>query len=405
MFTTSGRAAAVACLAMALCGAVPALAQKKYDPGVSDTEILLGMTTPLSGPLSGYSTATKATEAYFKMLNEQGGINGRKVRIIIYDDQFSPPSAVEAVRRLVEQDKVFAVPGVMGSATNSAIQRYLNMKKVPQLLITAGAQQFNDSAKSPWTIPMLHSTVGEGRLIARHIVNTRPEAKIALLMQNDDLGRDLLKGMQQELAKQTKVKFVAQASYEVSDPTVDSQIVQLRASDADVLVFAGTARAVAQGIRKAANIGWTPVRYTNLHSTSMTLTFRPAGADKSKGVYGFAFYKDPSSPRWAKDPEMIAYHEMREKYAPDIGPTNGLGVSGYLTGQLLTYVLKEAGDNLTRDNVRRIASNIPNMRLPMMLPGTHLENSPEDLFATASLQPVQFNGEDLDLVGSALSTK
>ena len=399
------RAVAAGLAAAALCAATPALAQKKYDPGVSDTEIVLGMTMPLSGPASGYAVVGKSAEAYFKKLNDEGGINGRKVRIVMYDDQYSPPRTVEMVRKLVEQDQVFALFASMGTASNAAIQRYMNMKKVPQLFIQSGAAQFNDAKKNPWTVPTMTSLQGEGRLYARHIIENQPDAKVAVLMQNDDLGREIFKGLQEGLQKQQKVKVVAQATYEVADPTVDSQIVQLKASGADVLLIAGTARTAAQAIRKAAEIGWTPERYVNYAASSIKLTFQPAGVDKAKGVIGLAFYKDPGSARWSGDAELRDYQEMVKTHGPGVDPTNGAGVAGYITAQLMAHVLREAGNDLTRENVLRLASNIKSVRFPMMLPDTKIENSPTDLFAFAVMQPVRFNGAELDPIGPALSTK
>ena len=399
------RTTVTAGLAAALCAATPVLAQKKYDPGVSDTEIVLGMPMPLSGPVSAYAVVGKVAQGYFNKLNEQGGINGRKVRILMYDDQYSPPKTVEVARRLVEQDQVFAIFTPLGSAANAAILRYMNARKVPHLFLQTGAGLFNDSGKNPWTVPLLASYQGEGRLFARHIIENWPDAKIAMLMQNDDLGREILKGLQEGLSKQTKAKVVAQATFEVSDPTIDSQIVQLKASGADVLVMAATSRTAAQAIRKTAEIGWTPERYMNYAAAPGKMTFGPAGIENSKGVIGLQVYKEVTSPRWSRDPEVLEYLELLKKYASDVDPTNSTASAGYIVAQLMAHVLREAGNELTRDNVRRLASNIGNPRIAMLLPGVKMENSPTDLFVTASLQPVRFNGTDLDPIGPALSTK
>ena len=391
--------------AAALCAASPALAQKKYDPGVSDAEIVLGMPMPLSGPVSGYAVVGQVAEAYFKKLNEQGGIHGRKVRLVIYDDQYSPPKTVEVARRLVEDDQVLAIFGNLGTAPNMAIQRYMNAKKVPQLFVQSGASQFSDAARYPWTVPFLGSYQGEGRVFARHILDNRPDAKIAVLMQNDDLGREVFKGLQEGLSKQDKAKLVAQATFEVTDPTIDSQIVQLKASGADVLVMAATARTAAQAIRKAADIGWAPDRYLNFAAASVKLAFEPAGADKSKGVVALAVYKEPMSPRWSRDPEVLDYLELLKTHASGVDASNGAGVSGYIVAQLMAHVLREAGSEPTRESVRRAASNLNSPRIAMLLPGVAMANSAADLHAYASMQPVRFNGVELDPVGPALTMK
>ncbi|GER14470.1 ABC transporter substrate-binding protein [Variovorax boronicumulans] len=388
-----------------LCISLPALAQKKPEAGVSDAEIVLGMPMPLSGPVSGYSVVGKVAEAYFKKLNEQGGIHGRKVRLLIYDDQYSPPKTVEVARRLVEEDQVLAIFGNLGTAPNMAIQRYMNAKKVPQLFVQSGASQFDDAAKYPWTVPFLGSYQGEGRVFARHIIDNRPDAKIAVLMQNDDLGREVLKGLQEGLSKQGKAKIVAQATFEVTDPTVDSQVVQLKSSGADVLVMAATARTAAQAIRKVADVGWTPDRYLNFAAASVKMAFEPAGADKAKGVVALAVYKEPMSPRWSRDPEVLEYLELLKTHASGVDPSNGSGVSGYIVAQLMAHVLREAGANPTRESVRVAASTLKSPRISMLLPGVAMANSAADLHAYASMQPVRFNGVDLDPVGPALNMK
>jgi len=399
------RVIVTASAAAALCAALPAVAQNKHAPGVSDTEIVLGMPMPLSGPVSGYSVVGKVAEAYFKKLNEQGGIHGRKVRLVIYDDQYSPPKTVEVARRLVEDDQVLAIFGNLGTAPNMAIQRYMNVKKVPQLFVQSGASQFNDAAKYPWTVPFLGSYQGEGRVFARQILASRPAAKIAMLMQNDDLGREVLKGLQEGLAGQDKAKVVAQATFEVTDPTIDSQIVQLKASGADVLVMAATARTAAQAIRKSADIGWTADRYLNFAAASVKLAFEPAGAEQSKGVIALAVYKEPMSPHWGEDPEVREYLELIKTHASGVDPSNGSGVSGYIVAQLMAHVLREAGSEPTRESVRRAASNLQKPRTAMLLPGVEIANSTADLHVYASMQPVRFNGVELEPTGPALSMK
>ena len=381
-----------------------ALAQKQYDPGASDTEILLGMPMPLSGPVSGYSIIGKVAEAYFKKLNEQGGINGRKVKVLVYDDQYSPPKTVEVARRMVEQDQILAWFSSLGTASNTAVQRYMNAKKVPQLFLQSGASQFDNAKQYPWTTPMLGSYRGEGKVFAHHIATSKPGAKVAILMQNDDLGREILKGLQEGLAGKN-ASLVAQATFEVTDPTVDSQIVQLKASGADVLVLASTARTTAQALRKVAELGWTPERYVNIAGASVKMAMEPAGADKAKGAISLAYYKDPGSKNWDNDSEMKAYKELLKTYAPGVDPLNSSGVTGYVAAQLMAHVLREAGDNLTRDNIRRIASNLKSPKVELLLPGVTVANSPEDLHAVAAMQPVRYNGVEMEPFGKVESLK
>jgi branched-chain amino acid transport system substrate-binding protein len=397
-------AATTALSAALLCAALPAAAQKKYDPGASDTEIVLGMPMPLSGPVSGYAIVGKVAEAYFKQLNEAGGINGRKVKLLVYDDQYSPPKTVEIARRLVEQDEILAMFGNLGTAPNLAIQRYMNAKKVPQLFVQSGASHFNDGAKYPWTSPFLGSYQGEGRVFAAHILAAKPNAKVALLMQNDDLGREIQKGLADGLAAKGH-KIAAQASFEVTDPTVDSQVVQLKTSGADVLVLAATARTVAQALRKASELGWEPDRYVNLAGSSVKMALEPAGADKAKGTITLSAWKEPSAKRWAADPEMQAYLSLLKTHAPGVDPNNSSGVSGYVVAQLMAHILRECGDELTRDHVRRIASNLKQPKIAMLLPGVSISTSAQDLHVFAALQPVRYNGVDLDPIGPVLSLK
>jgi branched-chain amino acid transport system substrate-binding protein len=396
-----------AAAALALTGsllATPALAQKKYDPGASDTEIVLGMPMPLSGPVSGYSIVGKVAEGYFKKINEAGGINGRKVKLLIYDDQYSPPKTVEVARRLVEQDEILAMFGNLGTAPNAAIQRYMNAKKVPQLFVQSGAAQFNDSAKSPWTTPFLASYQGEGRVFAKQILASKPNAKVAVLMQNDDLGREVLRGLQEGLKGQS-ASIVSQATFEVTDPTVDSQMVQLKTSGADVLVISATARTVAQAIRKTAELGWDAERYVNFAGSSVKMAMEPAGPEKSKGTLTLSVYKEPMAKRWAEDASVQEYHALLKQYVPGADPGNSSGVQGYIAAQLMHHILRECGDNLTRENVRTIASNLKSPKIDILLPGVTINTSPADLHAYATMQPMRYNGVDLDPVGPVLSVK
>jgi branched-chain amino acid transport system substrate-binding protein len=390
--------------ASTLAHAPRAWAQKKYDPGASDAEIVLGMPMPLSGPVSGFAIIGKVAEAYFKKLNADGGINGRKVRIVVYDDQYSPPKMMEVVRRMVEQDQVLAVFSSIGTGANIAVQRYMNTKKVPQLLLQSGASHFDDAQKSPWTTPLLGSYKGEGRVFARHILEHVKDPKIGVLYQNDDLGREVVQGLEQGLGPKASA-IVAKASFEVTDPTVDSQIVQLRSSGANVLVTGATARTVAQALRKAAEIGWTPERYVNIAGSSVKMAMEPAGPERSKGTITLAFYKEPASKKWADDPEMVRYKDLLKTHAPDVDPMNNSGASGYIAAQLMAHVLRECGNELTRENIRRIASNLKSPKVELLLPGIVVANSAADLHAVAAMQPMRYNGVDLDPIGPVLALK
>lgn len=398
------RGAALA-LALALVG-LSALAQKKYDPGASDTEIRLGMAMPYSGPASSYGIVGKVNEAYFKMLNERGGINGRKVTLMTYDDQYAPAKTTEVVRRMVEQDEVLAVYGNLGSAANAAIMRYMNAKKVPHLFLGVGAERFSDPKNHPWTMPFMPSYDGEGRLYAQNILKTKSNARIAVLYQNDDFGKDLLRGLTNGLGDKAKTMIVAEASYEVTDPTVDSQIIKLHASGADVFVNFSTARFAAQAIRKVWDIGWRPEQqYLTYVSAYVKMTLEPAGLDKSKGITSMAFFKDAVQPRWANDPATQEYLAFMKKYAPSEDVNNAAAVYGYCLAQAMVHVLQSAGDNLTRENVMKQAASLKDYRPSMLLPGLTMRTSTQDYWPFSALQLVQFNGREFEPMGPAIAVK
>lgn len=379
--------------------------QNQYGPGVTDTQIKIGISVPLSGPVSGYALSGKVFEGYFRKVNEAGGIHGRQVRIIMLDDQYSPPKAVEVTRRLVEREQVLAIVGTLGTGTNTAIQRYLNVKKVPQLFVQSGIEKLNDPKNSPWTVPFAPSYLGEGKAIAQAIVRNKPEAKVAVLSQNDDLGKEVMRGLREGFGAQAAQRIVAHATYEVSDPTVDSQVVQLRSSGADTIVTIGTGRFAAQAIRKIYDLGWKPDQYLNWSAGSLKLTFTPAGLEKSAGVMTMAVYKDPSQPRWSNDPEVLEYQALVRKYAPGEDPMSGVGVSGYLIAQVLEKVLTDAGNKLTRENLLALSSNIQGFRARMLLPGVTMGNSPQNLHVVDSFQPVRFNGSELEPVGDVVKLR
>ena len=375
-------------------GGSAAWAQKKYDPGASDTEIKVGNMMPYSGPASAYGTIGKAAAAYIKMVNDQGGVNGRKIDFISVDDGYSPPKTVEMARRLVEQDQVLLIWGSLGTPPNSAIQKYMNAKKVPQLFVFTGATKWNDPQHFPWTMGWQPSYQAEARIYAAHILKTKPDAKIAVLYQNDDYGKDYLKGFEDGLGAKAKTMIVAKASYETSDPTVDSQIVQLQASGANVFFNITTPKFAAQAIRKAYDIGWKPVEYLNSVSASIGSVLTPAGLEKSVGLISVEYLKDPLDPAWKDDKGMNDWRAFMAKYYPDGKLTDVFNVSGYAAAQTLVQVLKQCGDNLTRANVMKQAANLKNFELGVLLPGIKINTSPTDFAPIESEQLARFDGKE-----------
>ena len=379
--------------AIALGLALPsALAQKKYDPGASDTEIKVGNTMPYSGPASAYGTIGKAEAAYFRKINDEGGINGRKVNFISLDDGYSPPRTVEMVRRLVEQDEVLLVFQTLGTPSNTAIHKYMNAKKVPQLFVATGATKWNDPQNYPWTMGWQPNYQTETQIYAKHILATRPNAKIGVLYQNDDYGKDYLTGLKDGLGDKAKM-IVAEVSYEVSDPTVDSQIVQLQASGADVFVNITTPKFAAQAIRKVYDIGWKPVQYLNNVSQSVGSVLTPAGLEKSVGIISSNYGKDPTDPQWDNDPGMNEWRAFMKKYYPDGSLTDSFNVYGYSVARTLVQVLKQCGDNLTRENVMKQAANLKDFDTGMALPGIRINTSPSDFAPIQAVQLMRFDGK------------
>ena len=393
-------ASAVVALALA---AVPAAAQKKYDPGASDTEIKIGQTMPYSGPASAYGTIGKAEAAYFKMINDQGGINGRKINFITLDDAYSPPKTVEMVRRLVEQDEVLLVFQTLGTPSNTAIQKYMNAKKVPQLFVATGATKWNDPAGNPWTMGWQPNYQTETTIYAKHILQTKPNAKIAVLYQNDDYGKDYLKGLKDGLGDKAKTMIVAEVSYEVSEPTVDSQIVQLQGSGADVFVNITTPKFAAQAIRKAYDIGWKPVQYLNNVSVGVGSVLTPAGLDKSVGLISTAYIKDPTDSQWANDPGMTKWTEWMKKYYPDGSLIDNTNVYGYTVAQTLVQVLRQCGDNLTRENVMKQAASLRDFAPDTLLPGIKINTGPKDFAPIEAVQLARFDGKSWVRFGNVIS--
>ena len=382
---------AVAALGLAL--ALPAVAQKKYDTGASDTEIKIGNTIPYSGPASAYGTIGKAEAAYFKMINEQGGIGGRKINYISLDDGYSPPKAVEMARRLVEQDEVLFLLGTLGTPSNTAIHKYMNSKKVPQLFVATGASKWNDPKNFPWTMGFNTNYHSEGKLYGQQILKDKPNAKIAVLYQNDDYGKDYLAGFEAGLGDKAKTMIVARATYEVTDPTIDSQIVTLKGSGADVFFNITTPKFAAQAIRKVADIGWKPVHYLNQVSASVGSVLQPAGLDKSVGLVTIQYLKDPVEPEFANDPAMKDYFAFMKKYLPDANPNDANNTYGVAVAQLTMQVLKQCGDNLTRENVMKQAASLKNFQVPLALPGILANTGPDDFAPFQSMQLVRFDGK------------
>jgi ABC-type branched-subunit amino acid transport system substrate-binding protein len=392
----------IAALLAAALTSPAALAQKKYDPGASDTEIKIGNTNPYSGPASAYGTIGKTIAAYFKMLNEHGGINGRKIDFISYDDGYSPPKTVEMARKLVEQDQVLFLFQTLGTPSNSAIHQYMNAKKVPQLFVATGASKWNDPKHFPWTMGWQPNYHTEGEIYAHDILQTKPNAKIGVLYQNDDFGKDLLKGLKDGLGAKAKTMIVKEVSYEVTDPTVDSQIVQLQASGADVFVNITTPKAAAQAIRKVYDIGWKPVHYLNNVGASVGSVLKPAGFDKSVGVITTLYYKDYTDKQWANDPAMKKFEAFMKQYYPEGNLADGSNVYGYSVARTLEVVLRQAGDNLTRANIMKQAASLKNVTVDTLLPGIKINTSATDFAPIESVQLARFNGQQYELFGKVM---
>ena len=399
----NGKHLTTALLAAAL--ALPAAAQKKYDAGASDKEIRIGNTNPYSGPASAYGTIGKSIAAYFKMVNDQGGINGRKINFITYDDGYSPPRTVEMARKLVEQDEVLFVFQTLGTPSNTAIHKYMNMRKVPQMHVATGATKWNDPKNHPWTMGWQPNYQTEGQIYARHILQTKPDAKIGILYQNDDYGKDYVKGLKDGLGERAAKMVVAEVSYEVSDPTVDSQIVQLQGSGATVFFNVTTPKFAAQAIRKAYDIGWKPVQYLNNVSASIGSVLTPAGLDKSVGLITTQYLKDATDSRWANDPGLGKWREFMKKYYPDGNVADTFNVYGYTVAATLEQVLKQCGDNLTRENVMRQAASMRGVRIDTLLPGITINTGANDYAPLEAVQLQRFNGKQWDLFGEVMSSQ
>ncbi len=371
-------------------------AEKHYGPGVTDTEILIGQTIPYSGPASAYGTIGKAQIAYFAAVNAAGGINGRKVRLLSLDDAYMPPRTVEHVRRLVEQENVLLMFSSVGTATNLAVRKYLNAKGVPQLFVAGGDSAWGDHAHYPWTMGWMPSYRHEASLYAQHILKTRPNAKIALFSLNDDYGRDYVAGFRDALGDKAKTMIVAEQTYEASDPTVDTQIVSLKASGADTLMSAMAGKHASQAIRRMAEIGWKPVHYTGVASASVRGILEPAGLENAAGLISAYYAKAPDTIAFAQDVAILAYLDWARKYY-DGNANDGIAAHGYQVAQALEYVLRKCGDDLTRGNVMRVATSMTNVEFPMLFPGIRVTTSKTDYYPIEDLVLLRFDGRNWGL--------
>jgi len=374
-----------------------------YGPGASDTEIKIGNTNPYSGPASAYGTIGKAVSAYIKMINASGGINGRKINFVTLDDGYSPPKTVEQVRKLVEQEKVLFLFQNLGTPTNSAIHKYVNKKKVPHLFVATGATKWGDPEKFPWTMGWQPNYQTEGAVYGAYILKNVKDPKVAILFQNDDYGKDYVIGLKAGLGSMADKVIVKMASYETSDPTVDSQIVTLKNSGANVFVNVTTPKFAAQAIRKVYDIGWKPLHFLNNVSTSKTGVMKPAGFEKGVGIISSAYLKDPSDPQWQNDKAYKDWVAWMKKFYPDGNIGNSFNVYGYTAAQTIEHVLKNAGDNLTRENIMKQAANIKDLALPMLLPGIKINTSPTDYRPIEQMQLQKFNGKSWELFGDIIS--
>ena len=402
--TFSRRRLAVAAslaLSCSLVGGV-AMAQAKYGPGASAKEIKLGQTMPYSGPASAYGTIGKVQAAYFKKINDEGGINGRMINLISLDDGYSPPKAVEQVRKLVEQEEVLALFQTLGTPSNSAIHKYVNAKKVPHLFLATGATKWSDPKNFPWTMGFNLSYQTEGEIYGRYLLKNKPNAKVAILYQNDDYGKDVLAGVKHVLAGANAKMIVAEATYEVADPTVDSQILTLKASGADVFINIATPKFAAQAVRKVFDSGWKPLHLLNNVGASVGSVLTPAGLDKSVGLVTVQYYKDANDPQWKDDPAMLEWRAFMGRYYRDGNVNDASNVYGYLAAQTMVQVLKQCGDDLTRENLMRQAANLKGAKFSMLLPGITMSTGPSDFSPVEQAQLAKFDGKQWVLFGDVI---
>jgi ABC-type branched-subunit amino acid transport system substrate-binding protein len=392
---------ALTAFAVAAVVATSASAQKKYDPGASDTEIKIGNIMPYSGPASSYGVIGKTEEAYFRKINAEGGINGRKINFITYDDAYSPPKAIEQARKLVESDEVLLIFQPLGTPSNSATQKYMNSKKVPQLFVATGATKWGDPKNFPWTMGWQPNYQSEGRIYAKYVLDHLPNAKIAVFWQNDDAGRDQVKGLRDGLGAKANM-IIADKSYEVSDPSIDSQIVALHDSGADTFFTWAAPKGAAQAIRKVGELGWKPTFFLANVSTSVAGVLKPAGLENAKDIISTAYLKDPTDPTWKDDPGVKAWQAFMDKYYPEGDKLNSNNIYGYAVAQTMVQVLKQCGDNLTRENVMKQAASLKDFSSEVLLPGIKVNTGPDDFFPIEQMQLMKFNGQVWELFGDVI---
>ena len=394
--------AAFAAATLALTG--PALAQKKYDRGASDTEIKVGNFVPYSGPASAYGIVGQVIGNYVKMLNDKGGINGRKINFISLDDGYSPPKAVEQSRKLVENDEVLFTYQTLGTPSNVAVLKYMNMKKVPHLMISSGGARFGDYKENPWSMPFNAPYQAEGRIYAAYILKNHPNAKIAVLHPNDDYGKDIYKGVRDGLGKATSM-IISEATYETSDPTVDSQIVALKGSGADLILNLTTPKFAAMAIRKMGELKWKPVQILNNVAAQVGAVIKPAGFENAQGAITATYIKDPTDAAFKSDPAIKEWEAFVDKYVPNPDKTNSLIVYAYATAQVMEQIIRQAGDNLTRENIMRQAESLKDLRVGVLMPGILLNTSPRDHYPIEQMQLMRFRGESWEMFGPLLEGK
>ena len=392
-------AVAASCLAASISFANP-----QYGPGVTDTEIKLGQTVPYSGNGSPIGIPTAgATQALLRRLNEAGGINGRKINLLSLDDALSPPKTVEQTRRLVESDEVLAIVGSLGSAPNAAIQKYLNGKKVPQLFIMSGSSRFLDPKEFPWTMPWPVSSERIGEAYGRYVRQAKPDAKVSIIYQNDEYGREGEKGIRKGLGADADKLIIAERTYNITDPTLDSQIVSLRSSGADILFHVSIPKFAAQGLRKVSELEWQPIQFVDVPSASIAATFKPVGLDKAIGVISATYFKDPRDPRWKDDPAVAEYIATMKAFAPDVDPYDSNALFGYSVGESLVAVLRQCGDDLSRENLMRQAADLKQVPLSLLLPGITLNTAKDDYAPIKQLRLMRFNGTSWDPFGEIMT--
>ncbi|KPG01233.1 branched-chain amino acid ABC transporter substrate-binding protein [Rhodopseudomonas sp. AAP120] len=382
-----------------------ALAQKSYGPGASDTEIKIGNFVPYSGPASAYGIVGQVEIAYAKMLNDKGGINGRKINFLSYDDAYSPAKAVEQARKLVEGDEVLFLYQTLGTPSNTAVMKYLNQKKVPQLMVSSGGTRFGDDPKTyPWTMPFNPPYQAEGRIYAKWILATHPNAKIAVLVANDDYGKDIYKGVKDGLGDKTSM-IISEASYDITDPTIDSQMAKLKASGADMFLNLSTPKFAALAIRKMGELGWKPIHVLNNVSASVGAVIKPAGMEFAQDAITASYVKDPTDPTWTNDPGLKEWNAFLDKYMPGSDRSNGLLLYGYGAAQTLEHILTQAGDNLTRENIMKVATSLKGYAPSALLPGITMNTSPTDHFPIEQMQLMRFKGDRWEMFGDVIEAK